>query len=261
MALSKQLQAKQVDLVVLDQGIDTSTTVGRMFFQILGAIAEFEHALMSERTRDGLDAARARGRTGEQNPSSRRVKRRSRRTCTTSSDLTAAVRTPSNRSPTSSASHAPRSTATCSAKPTDGYMAVGAAFLNGTLMSASRSAAVRGCLSRTPCSRFARRRWCSWRALAPAAPVSSSGGSDGLTSDATAPWSVSLSSSGLAGPTTTNDVGISEVRDLGSAKPGGSDDARPGGAWGRGLHMVVELSDFTTIRGDARLPISCARRL
>ena len=68
MALSKQMQAKQVDLVVLDQGIDTSTAVGRMFFQILGAIAEFEHALMSERTRDGLDAARARGRTGGQQP-------------------------------------------------------------------------------------------------------------------------------------------------------------------------------------------------
>ncbi|MBP2371754.1 recombinase family protein [Pseudonocardia parietis] len=66
--LSKQLQAKQVDLVVLDQGIDTSTPVGRMFFQILGAIAEFEHALMSERTIDGLAAARARGRTGGQKP-------------------------------------------------------------------------------------------------------------------------------------------------------------------------------------------------
>lgn len=37
---------------------------GRMFFQILVAIAEFEHALMSERTLDGLEAARARGRTG-----------------------------------------------------------------------------------------------------------------------------------------------------------------------------------------------------
>jgi DNA invertase Pin-like site-specific DNA recombinase len=67
-ALSTQLQTRGVDLVVLDQGIDTSTAVGRMFFQILGAIAEFEHALMSERTRDGLDAARARGRTGGQKP-------------------------------------------------------------------------------------------------------------------------------------------------------------------------------------------------
>ena len=66
--LSKVLQDRSVDLVVLDQGIDTSTAVGQMFFQILGAIAEFEHALMSERTVDGLAAARARGRTGGQKP-------------------------------------------------------------------------------------------------------------------------------------------------------------------------------------------------
>lgn len=39
-----------------------------MFFQILGAVAEFEHALMSERTIDGLESARARGRTGGQKP-------------------------------------------------------------------------------------------------------------------------------------------------------------------------------------------------
>ena len=38
--LANTLQAGGVDLVVLDQGIDTSTAVGRMFFQILGAIAE-----------------------------------------------------------------------------------------------------------------------------------------------------------------------------------------------------------------------------
>ena len=66
--LSKDLQSRGVDLVVLDQGIDTSTAIGRMFFQILGSIAEFEHALMSERTIDGLTAARARGRTGGQKP-------------------------------------------------------------------------------------------------------------------------------------------------------------------------------------------------
>jgi DNA invertase Pin-like site-specific DNA recombinase len=64
--LSKDLQTRGVDLVVLDQGIDTSTAAGRMFFQILGSIAEFEHALMSERTIDGLAAARVRGRTGGQ---------------------------------------------------------------------------------------------------------------------------------------------------------------------------------------------------
>ena len=66
--LSAQLQQRGIDLVVLDQNIDTSTAMGRMFFQILGSIAEFEHALMSERTHDGLAAARARGRTGGQKP-------------------------------------------------------------------------------------------------------------------------------------------------------------------------------------------------
>jgi DNA invertase Pin-like site-specific DNA recombinase len=66
--IAKLLQARGVDLVVLDQGIDTSTAVGRLFFQIIGAIGEFEHALMRERTMDGLAAARARGRTGGQKP-------------------------------------------------------------------------------------------------------------------------------------------------------------------------------------------------
>ena len=68
--LSRGLQARGVDLnlVVLDQGIDTSTAIGRMFFRILGAIAEFEHALMSERTMDGMAVARARGRSGGQKP-------------------------------------------------------------------------------------------------------------------------------------------------------------------------------------------------
>ncbi|MBM9466975.1 recombinase family protein [Nakamurella leprariae] len=62
--LANVLQRERIALVVLDQGIDTSTAVGRMSFQILEAIAEFEHSLMGERTRDGLAAARARGRTG-----------------------------------------------------------------------------------------------------------------------------------------------------------------------------------------------------
>jgi DNA invertase Pin-like site-specific DNA recombinase len=66
--LSKELAGRGADLVVLDQGIDTSTPVGKMFFHILGAVAEFEAALASERTLDGLEAARARGRTGGQKP-------------------------------------------------------------------------------------------------------------------------------------------------------------------------------------------------
>lgn len=62
--LVDRLKEQKVALVILDQGIDTSTNIGRMFFQILGAIAEFEHSMMVERTHDGLAAARARGRVG-----------------------------------------------------------------------------------------------------------------------------------------------------------------------------------------------------
>jgi hypothetical protein len=98
--------------VVLDQGIDTSTAVGRMFFQILGSIAEFEHALMSERTMDGLAAARARGRAGGQKPKlgPRQVRLAQQMYDELGDEANAA--TPSPRSPPSSASPAPPSTAT-----------------------------------------------------------------------------------------------------------------------------------------------------
>jgi DNA invertase Pin-like site-specific DNA recombinase len=62
--LSEQLKERGIALIVLDQGIDTSNAIGRMFYQILGAVAEFERELIVERTKDGLAAARARGRVG-----------------------------------------------------------------------------------------------------------------------------------------------------------------------------------------------------
>ncbi|MFC0459346.1 recombinase family protein [Arthrobacter liuii] len=40
--VSRTLQEREVDLVVLDQSVNTSTAMGQMFFQILGSIAEFE---------------------------------------------------------------------------------------------------------------------------------------------------------------------------------------------------------------------------
>ena len=105
--LSRGLQERDVDLVVLDQGIDTSTAVGRMFFQILGAIAEFEQALMSERTMDGLAAARARGRTAGRSPSSPRARPASPSRCMARPARTGSAATPWHRSPPSSASAAP----------------------------------------------------------------------------------------------------------------------------------------------------------
>jgi DNA invertase Pin-like site-specific DNA recombinase len=53
---------------VLHQGIDTKTPAGKMLFHVLAAIAEFERDLISERTKDGLTAARARGRKGGRRP-------------------------------------------------------------------------------------------------------------------------------------------------------------------------------------------------
>jgi DNA invertase Pin-like site-specific DNA recombinase len=62
--VSEHLRSVGAGLKVIDQGIDTTTAAGRLLFQILGAIAEFEHSLTVERTRAGLAAARARGRKG-----------------------------------------------------------------------------------------------------------------------------------------------------------------------------------------------------
>lgn len=62
--VSALLREREIDLIVLTQGIDTTTPVGRLYFAVIGAIAEFERELIVERTQDGLAAARARGRSG-----------------------------------------------------------------------------------------------------------------------------------------------------------------------------------------------------
>jgi DNA invertase Pin-like site-specific DNA recombinase len=64
MEVSKLLEDKGVDLVCLDQPIDTTTPQGKLFFAILAAFAEFERDMIVERTRDGLAATTARGRNG-----------------------------------------------------------------------------------------------------------------------------------------------------------------------------------------------------
>lgn len=52
----------------LTESIDTNSSGGRLVFHIFGALAEFEHALIRERTIAGLKAARARGRKGGRKP-------------------------------------------------------------------------------------------------------------------------------------------------------------------------------------------------
>jgi DNA invertase Pin-like site-specific DNA recombinase len=57
----QRLDEKKVDLVVLDQGIDTTNIYGKLQFNILAAIGEFERGLIRERSREGREKAIARG--------------------------------------------------------------------------------------------------------------------------------------------------------------------------------------------------------
>ena len=64
------LESKYVTLVSDKENIDTSTPAGKMLTTIMCALAEFERDLIVERTKEGLEAARARGRKGGRKPKS-----------------------------------------------------------------------------------------------------------------------------------------------------------------------------------------------
>ena len=68
LALADELRKREIGLVVLKQQIDTTTPTGRLVFHILASIDEFQRELIIEGTREGLEAARARGRTGGRKP-------------------------------------------------------------------------------------------------------------------------------------------------------------------------------------------------
>jgi DNA invertase Pin-like site-specific DNA recombinase len=56
-----ELETLKVDLYFLQQGMDTSTSSGRMMLSIFGALAEYERNLIRERVCAGLQKAKARG--------------------------------------------------------------------------------------------------------------------------------------------------------------------------------------------------------
>ena len=58
------MRARGIEFVSLTEGMDTSTPMGELLFHIMGALAQFERALIIERTAAGLAVARAAGRTG-----------------------------------------------------------------------------------------------------------------------------------------------------------------------------------------------------
>ena len=59
--LAGDFEALGIDLIVLDQSIDTGTSAGRFLFHTLAAVGELERDLIRERTLAGVSAARKRG--------------------------------------------------------------------------------------------------------------------------------------------------------------------------------------------------------
>ena len=62
--LMETFNSKCVNLVSLKESIDTTTSTGKLLFTLMSAIAQFERDVIADRTREGLNSARARGRKG-----------------------------------------------------------------------------------------------------------------------------------------------------------------------------------------------------
>jgi DNA invertase Pin-like site-specific DNA recombinase len=62
------LERTGVSFESLNEKIETGSAAGKLVFHVFAALAEFERSLIRERTRVGLAAARARGRSGGRKP-------------------------------------------------------------------------------------------------------------------------------------------------------------------------------------------------
>jgi DNA invertase Pin-like site-specific DNA recombinase len=68
LVIMEELAEAKAGFRSLTEAIDTTTPAGRMMMQMVGAFAEFERAMLKERTKAGLDAARQDGRIGGRRP-------------------------------------------------------------------------------------------------------------------------------------------------------------------------------------------------
>jgi DNA invertase Pin-like site-specific DNA recombinase len=62
------LKERGIALLSLEERIDTNSAAGELIFHVFGAIAHFERRLIAERTKDGIAAARARGKRPGRQP-------------------------------------------------------------------------------------------------------------------------------------------------------------------------------------------------
>ena len=62
--LMETFNERGVNLVSLKESIDTTTSTGKLLFTLMSAISQFERDVIADRTREGLNSARARGRKG-----------------------------------------------------------------------------------------------------------------------------------------------------------------------------------------------------
>lgn len=67
-AIVEEIRERGAGFRSLSEDIDTTTSAGRLIFHVFGSIAEFERELIGERTKEGLAAARKRGRIGGRPP-------------------------------------------------------------------------------------------------------------------------------------------------------------------------------------------------
>lgn len=67
-ATVRELAAKGIGFRSVQEAIDTTTPAGKLFFHMIGALAEFERDIIRERTKAGLLSARQRGRLGGRPP-------------------------------------------------------------------------------------------------------------------------------------------------------------------------------------------------
>ena len=68
LTIMERVQERHAGFRSLKEAVDTTTPAGRMMMQMVGAFAEFKRAMLKERTKAGLDAARKEGRIGGRPP-------------------------------------------------------------------------------------------------------------------------------------------------------------------------------------------------